>query len=120
MEQVHRHRLASEANRDPSGLIQSAEVELRRLKPEADSGSERASSLSAVIQRMSGTSLVEIEKLITELQSLRDHLLNEGQRIQREISGYARLNQGAVESTRVITETLLKWKAGLDRRSQTQ
>ena len=48
----------------------------------------------------SGTSLAEIEKLISELESLRDLLHAEGQRVQREISGYAQLSQAAMKSTR--------------------
>jgi hypothetical protein len=48
--------------------------------------------------------------LIGELKSLRNYVLNEGQRIEREVTEYVRLNQGAIESTKVITETLLKWK----------
>jgi hypothetical protein len=59
--------------------------------------------------------VTEIDRLIGELQSLRDYLLNEGQRIQRELTEYTRLNQGAMESTRVINETLMKMKTGPDR-----
>jgi hypothetical protein len=80
---------------------------------------EGASNLSSVIERISGTSIIEIEQLITELQALRDYLLKEGQRLQREVTEYARLNQGAMESTRVINETLRR-KAGPDRTSRTQ
>src|SRR5882757_8640571 len=45
-------------------------------------------SVNSLIQRVAGTSLAEIEKLISELESLRDLLHAEGQRVQREISGY--------------------------------
>jgi hypothetical protein len=81
----------------------------RRSEP---THSEGANQLNFIIQRISGTSLLEIEKLITELQSLRDHLLNEGQRIQRELTEYTRLNQGAAESTRTAAETRMKMKTG--------
>ncbi len=104
---------ASEANDDASDLIHNAESELRKLAPDS------ASNLSSLIQRVSQASVSEIEMLIAELQGLRDFLLNEGQRVQREITEYARLSQAAMESTRVITETLLKWKAG-PRDSRTQ
>jgi len=114
MEQGRRQGLASQVNRDTSGLIHSAETELRKLGP--DTGS----NLSSLINRVSQASVSEIEMLIAELQSLRDYLLSEGQRVQREITEYARLNQGAMDSTRIITETLLKWKAGPDRGSRTQ
>src|SRR3954452_7646307 len=43
-------------------------------------------NVNSLIQRVAGTSLAEIEKLISELESLRDLLHAEGQRVQREIS----------------------------------
>ena len=54
-------------------------------------------NVNSLIQRVAGTSLAEIEKLISELESLRDLLHAEGQRVQREISGYAQLSQAAAE-----------------------
>jgi hypothetical protein len=41
-------------------------------------------NVNSLIQRVAGTSLAEIEKLISELESLRDLLHAEGQRVQRE------------------------------------
>jgi hypothetical protein len=63
-----------------------------------------------LIQRVAGTSLAEIERLITELEGLRDLLHSEGQRVQREISGYAQLSQAAMKSTRIISENVAQWK----------
>ena len=54
--------------------------------------------------------MAEIDRLIDELQSLRDFLLKEGQRIHRELTDFTRLNQSAVESTRVVAETLMRMK----------
>lgn len=42
--------------------------------------------LSSVILGISGTSIREIDKLISELQSLRNYLVKEGQRLQQEIN----------------------------------
>ncbi len=53
---------------------------------------------------------MEIEKLIAELQSLRDYLQNEGQRVQREITEYAHMSQAATKSTKIIAENLAQWK----------
>jgi hypothetical protein len=72
--------------------------------------SDGPSQLSSIIQGVSGASVAEIDGLIDELRSFRDYLLKEGQRIQRELTEYARLSQGAIETTRVITETVLKVK----------
>lgn len=68
------------------------------------------SSVNSLIQRVAGASLTEIEKLITELETLRELLHNEGQRVQREISGYAQLSQAAMKSTRMIADNVAQWK----------
>ena len=71
-------------------------------------------SVNSLIQRVAGTSLAEIEKLISELESLRDLLHAEGQRVQREISGYAQLSQAAMKSTRMIADNVSQWKRTAD------
>ncbi|WJR79636.1 hypothetical protein [Bradyrhizobium sp. NP1] len=71
-------------------------------------------SVNSLIQRVAGTSLAEIEKLIGELESLRDLLHAEGQRVQREISGYAQLSQAAMKSTRMIADNVSQWKRAAD------
>jgi hypothetical protein len=67
-------------------------------------------NVNSLIQRVAGTSLTEIENLISELESLRDLLHAEGQRVQREISGYAQLSQAAMKSTRMIADNVTQWK----------
>src|SRR5260370_37440732 len=104
MGQVNGQGSASEFNGDASGLIHKAETQLRRLQPEPGSQSEGVGNLSSVIQRISGTSVSEIEKLIAELQERRDYLLNEGQRVQRAITGYGHRRQAATKSPRSVTE----------------
>jgi len=71
-------------------------------------------NVNSLIQRVAGTSLAEIEKLIAELESLRDLLHAEGQRVQREISGYAQLSQAAMKSTRMIADNVTQWKKAAD------
>lgn len=68
------------------------------------------SNVNSLIQRVAGTSLAEIENLVTELESLRDLLHSEGQRVQREIAGYAQLSQAAMKSTRMISDNVAQWK----------
>ena len=77
------------------------------LDPSAEAAVNNVNSL---IQRVAGASLAEIEGLITELQSLRDLLHSEGQRVQREIAGYAQLSQAAMQSTRLISDNVAQWK----------
>jgi hypothetical protein len=71
-------------------------------------------NVNSLIQRVAGTSLAEIEKLISELEGLRDLLHAEGQRVQREISGYAQLSQAAMKSTRMIADNVTQWKRAAD------
>ena len=67
-------------------------------------------NVNSLIQRVAGTSLAEIENLVAELEALRDLLHNEGQRVQREIAGYAQLSQVAMKSTRMIADNVSQWK----------
>ena len=71
-------------------------------------------NVNSLIQRVAGTSLAEIENLISELEGLRDLLHAEGQRVQREISGYAQLSQAAMKSTRMIADNVSQWKRAAD------
>lgn len=71
-------------------------------------------NLNSLIQRVAGTSLSEITNLISELESLREWLHAEGQRVQREISGYAHLSQATIKSTRMIAENVAQWKRSAD------
>jgi hypothetical protein len=84
-------------------------------EPAADTGTESAvNNVNSLIQRVAGTSLTEIENLISELEGLRDVLHAEGQRVQREIASYAQLSQAAMKSTRMIAENVTQWKRAAD------
>lgn len=72
------------------------------------------SNVNSLIQRVAGTSIGEIENLISELETLRELLHAEGQRVQREISGYAQLSQAAMKSTRMIADSVSQWKGAAD------
>jgi len=71
-------------------------------------------NVNSLIQRVAGASITEIENLISELESLRDLLHAEGERVQREISGYAQLSLAAMKSTRMIAENVTQWKGTAD------
>ena len=81
------------------------------LDPSAEA---TVNNVNSLIQRVAGTSLSEIENLISELEGLRDLLHAEGQRVQREISGYAQLSQQAMKSTRMIADNVSQWKRAAD------
>ena len=55
-------------------------------------------------------SVQEIDRLISDLQMLRNRLYEEGERVQREIVEYATLSQAAMQSTKIIAESISSWK----------
>ena len=78
------------------------------VAPEA--GSDNVSSL---VQNLGAPSIDELEKIIGELQQARTYLKSESERIERETVGYTELSQTAMESVRIIAETVGEWrKAG--------
>ena len=85
------------------------DVATLRRHPESDSEIV-ASNINSLLQRVAGTSIQEIDKLIAELQTLRDRLNTEAARVQREIVEYATLSQAAMQSTKIIAESLTHWK----------
>jgi hypothetical protein len=85
------------------------DVATLRRSPESDSEMV-ASNITTLLQRVAGTSVQEIDRLISELQTLREMLHNEGARVQREIVEYATLSQAAMQSTKIIAESLTHWK----------
>jgi hypothetical protein len=94
--------------RRPPGMLNADDPALE------SSAEATVTNVNSLIQRVAGTSLAEIEKLISELESLRDLLHAEGQRVQREISGYAQLSQAAMKSTRMIADNVTQWKRAAD------
>jgi ElaB/YqjD/DUF883 family membrane-anchored ribosome-binding protein len=70
----------------------------RERQPENES-EMMASSINSVLQRATTTSVQEIEKLITELQTLSDTLHSERARVQQETVQYSTLTRAALEST---------------------
>ena len=69
-----------------------------------------ASNINSLLQRVSATSLQEIDKLIAELESSRDMLQSEATRVQREIVQYSTLSQATMQSTKIINECLTQLK----------
>ncbi len=109
----------SEVNGNLSDILRRADAYLQS-HPEAPTQFDGSSQVNSIIRRVSGTSVAEIDGLIGELRSLRDYLLKEGLRIQRELAEYNRLNHGALESAKIIADTLMKMKTGSDSVPRTQ
>jgi hypothetical protein len=105
---------AAQVEGELGDLIRRDIAPLRRPQLVEPNGDAAVSQVNSLIDRVSGASVKEIEKLIAELENLRDYLQTEGQRVQREISGYAQLSQSAMSSTKIMVESVAKWKAAID------
>ena len=70
-----------------------------------------AENLNNLIKRVSGASMEEIDRVILELQGVRDMLRSEGDRVTREIAGYASLSHAAMTAMKVIGDSLTQWKS---------
>ena len=108
-------RPASAISSATTSPICAARLRWPRTEAALDPSAEATvNNVNSLIQRVAGTSLAEIENLISELEGLRDLLHAEGQRVQREISGYAQLSQAAMKSTRMIADNVAQWKRAAD------
>lgn len=92
---------------------------LRRPATTTDTGSESsrensANGINLLIERLAGPSLTQIEKLVSELASMREMLHAEAHRVQREISDYGQLSQVTKETTRMIADNVSEWKRAAD------
>jgi hypothetical protein len=86
--------------RDGASLRRTSETDCELL----------ANRIETLLQRVAGTSVQEIDGLIAELQTLRALLQEEAARVQRNLAEYAHLSQSAMQSTKIIAESLAQWK----------
>jgi hypothetical protein len=82
-----------------------------RHEPEnASLAGQVVTDINSVVQRVAGVSLDQLDDAIVDLRQLRNLLHSEGERIQREISGYLQLNHIAIGSTKSIVDNIVQWK----------
>ena len=91
-------------------------VVLRQRRNEADAANgPAAADLNAVVQRVAGESLEEIDRVIRALEGVRDMMRHEGERVSREIAGYASLSNAATMAMKVIADSIKQWKHAPDK-----
>ena len=76
----------------------------------SDSVEPASENVSALVQRVAGASLNEIDGVIEDLRHMREYLRNEGERVQREIAAYATISQTAAASIKNISESMADWR----------
>ncbi len=85
---------------------------LRRPRNDAQPANDPVSeNLNVLIRRVCSGSMEEIDRVILELQSVRVMLRQEGERLSREISGYASLSHASMTAMKVIADSLAQWKS---------
>ncbi len=77
-----------------------------------DTGAE---NLNMLIQRVAGASMDEIDRVIRELEGVRGMLRSEGERVSRELAGYASLSHSVRTAMKVISDSLAQWKSAPNR-----
>jgi hypothetical protein len=88
------------------------DVSLRRRARTEESGDAAVDSVNLLIERVAGQTIAEIDRVMGELRNMRDMLRREGERVQRELTGFAGLSQSAMMSMKIISESLEQWKPG--------
>ena len=87
----------------------------RRLKEVDVSDSPAAENLNAQVRHIAGMSMDEIDRVIRELESVREMLRDEGERVSREIAGYASLSHAATTAMKVVADSIRQWKGTQDK-----
>jgi hypothetical protein len=91
-------------------LRESVRQNAAQIRHEPENASQVVTDINSLVQRVAGVSLDELDDAIVDLRQLRDFLHSEGERIQREISGYLQLNHIAIGSTKSIVDGIVQWK----------
>ena len=89
---------------------------LRQQRSEAaPANGPAAEDLNGVVRRVAGDSIEEIDRIIRALENVRDMMRNEGERVSREIAGYASLSHVAATAMKVIADSMHHWKDAPDK-----
>lgn len=89
---------------------------LHRQRGEPPPASDLAAGhLNEIIRRIAGVSMEEIDRVIRKLESVRDVLDSEGERVRREIASYASLNHASKSAMKIIGDSLHQWNDAPDK-----
>lgn len=100
---------------DSDQAVKAIEDQLRELFPhqqrsETDDSINdpvvEAENVNVLIRRVAGASIEEIDRVIQELQTVRDTLINEGKRLDYELDRYAKLNRMSMTAMKTIADSL--------------
>jgi hypothetical protein len=98
--------------RRPEPAISDADPALprRRLGDPGQANTLGAENLNSLVRRIAGASMDEIDVVIRDLEDVRAMLRNEGERVGREITGYASLSHASMTVIKVIADNIRQLK----------
>jgi hypothetical protein len=67
--------------------------------------------MRSMLHRISAAPMNEIARVILELETMRDLVRHEGERIEREIKDYVSMSETAMASTRSLAGDLARWRS---------
>ena len=70
-----------------------------------------AENVNEVIRSVAGASIEEIDGVIRQLETMRERLRNEAERVSREIVGFANLSQASISAMKILSDGLDDWKS---------
>lgn len=84
--------------------------QLHRQRNDVNAAADPAAeSVNKRIHQIAGASIEEIDQVILKLESLREMLCGEGDRLNREIAGYASLSHASMTAMKIIGDGLKQW-----------
>jgi len=98
------------AHRIEEAIRESVLQNTAQIRHQPENTRQVVTDVNSFVERVAGVSLDQLDDAIVDLRQLRDFLLSEGERIQREISGYLQLNHLAIDSTKSIVDNIVQWK----------
>lgn len=91
-------------------LVARADSPLNQKREVDDDKSRGGEDLNALIRRVAGSSMDEIDGVISELEAVREVLRTEGERVSREIARYAGLSHSATTVMKIIGDSIKQWR----------
>jgi hypothetical protein len=82
--------------------------------PVGEADDRAVGQVNPLVQRVAGASVLEIDKLLAELEGLRHFVRSKSDLVQREITGYVHLSDAAIKSTKIIADSVSSWKVAKD------
>ena len=101
--------------RDDDQAVNAFESELRELvrrdvslpqQSDVDPANRAPENLNTLIQRIAGASIAEIDRVIFELEGVRNMLRKEGERLNHEVARYASLAHMSISAMKTISDSL--------------